>query len=378
MSVIFQNCFQSQTTDLAWLLRFAALFGSFLDISDLTKDSVRRAMLIYKRCTQTDHLTANMHRLVSDSNTHMCTISLEHGEKEPYAIIDPQEFLGRLIYQLTHRVAGVHDIANDPTLLRETWEVYTPLEDSPYIDIMMPWLPTPSKMRKIWGYAKLHFTISRLASERQAAGKRESDMLQMLIDAPELGTGMQSLSVIGAVLAGVFNTTFSTVYTICQLACERHWLDKVRAEIDAVIQHRHENSQAAHEPLIASLQRLSVRDWETRFPSLRAAIAESIRFTMAGAVVRKNISPKDLEIGVEGLVIPRGSLAVHATADTHMDESIYPEPQRWNPSRFLGTKEGKEVPHGYLGWGSGNHPCPAQRVSIPVVSCVPKEIMKGD
>lgn len=349
-------------------LRFAALFGSFLDISHLTRDSMRRAMLIFKRCTQTDHLTTNLHRLVSDSDSHMRNISDMATQRSGSAIIDPQKFLGLLMFQLTHRVAGVHEIANDPALLRETWAVYTPLEDSPYIDVLLPWLPTLSKMRKVWGYAKLHFTISRLARDRKVAGRKEDDMLQMLLEA-DLGTSMQSLTVIGAVLAGVFNTTFSTVYNICCLAVEPEWLDKLRAEIDTVLESQRKISRRRTDAVVDILHNLSVHDWETRFPLLRATMTESIRFTMAGAVVRKNISPKDLEIGNTGFVIPRDSLAVHATADTHMDEAIYPEPLRWDPARFLGDKpQGGNVAHGYLGWGSGHHPCPAQRVSASLLS----------
>lgn len=119
------------------------------------------------------------------------------------------------------------------------------------------------------------------------------------------------------------------------------------------------------EPLVDILQRLSLRDWETKFGVLQSTITESIRFTMAGAVVRKNISGKDMKIGNTRYVIPNGSLAIHATADAHMDEGIYPEPLRWDPSRYTkDVPQGSDVPHGYLGWGSGNHPCPAQRVSV--------------
>ncbi|KAK8006972.1 fungal cellulose binding domain containing protein [Apiospora arundinis] len=330
---------------------FAALFGSFLDISELTKNSMRRCMLIYKRCTQDDHLTTNLHRLVTDSDAHVRQMG-------DLAVINPLKSMGLLIYQLTHRMAGAHDIANDPQLLRDTWAVYAPLEDSPYVDILFPWLPTPSKLQKIWGYTKLHLTISQIAKKRQAGGKADTDMMQMLID-EDMNSMIRSLAIVGAVLAGVFNTTFATTWNLCCLATNKDWLDRVRSEIDAVVAKRR---MTENEPLVDTFQRLSLRDWETKFPVLQSTITESIRFTMAGAVVRKNISGKDLKIGGTRYVIPNGSLAIHPTADTHMDEEIYPEPLRWDPSRFSkDVPEGSEVPHGYLGWGSGNHPCPAQR-----------------
>ncbi|KAK8117712.1 cytochrome P450 6A1 [Apiospora kogelbergensis] len=330
---------------------FVALFGSFLDISELTKNSMRRCMLIYKRCTQDDHLTTNLHHLVHDSDSHV----RQMGER---SVINPLKSMGLLIYQLTHRMAGAHDIANDPQLLRSTWAVYAPLEDSPYIDILFPWLPTPSKLQKIWGYTKLHLTISQIAKKRQADGKADTDMMQMLID-EDMNSMIRSLAIIGAVLAGVFNTTFATTWNLCCLATNPDWLERVRAEVNGVVA---EHRLSETEPLVDILQRLSLRDWETKFGVLQSTITESIRFTMAGAVVRKNISGKDMKIGNTRYVIPNGSLAIHATADAHMDEGIYPEPLRWDPSRYTkDVPQGSDVPHGYLGWGSGNHPCPAQR-----------------
>lgn len=137
---------------------------------------MRKCMLIYKRCTQDDHLTTNLHYLVADSDARI----RDTGPGE--VVIDPLKFMGLLIYQLTHRMAGAHDIASDPELLRETWAVYAPLEDSPYVDILFPWLPTPSKLRKVWGYTKLHLTVHQIAKKRQASGKAGTDMLQMLMD----------------------------------------------------------------------------------------------------------------------------------------------------------------------------------------------------
>lgn len=41
-----------------------------------------------------------------------------------------------------------------------------------------------------------------------------------------------------------------------------------------------------------------------------------------------------------------------------MNADIYPNPKVWDPSRYLpGRAEDKKVEHGYLGWGTGLHPC---------------------
>ncbi|ETS80478.1 hypothetical protein PFICI_08007 [Pestalotiopsis fici W106-1] len=326
---------------------FMALFGAFLNVDELTSANTRKSSLVYKRCAQEDHLSTNLHHLVTDSDNALRKIGVA-------GVIDPLKFIGSLIYQLTHRMAGAHDIASDPQLLQKTLNVYGPLEDSPYIDVLFPWLPTPSKLGKMVGYARLHFTIQGIVKKRRAGAKRDTDMLQKTID-EGFSDGMISLIVIGAILAGVFNTTLATTWNLCCLAKSPAWLAKVKKEVnDTIDRHRLSDS----EPLLDVFQRFSLKEWETQFPILQLTIKESIRFTMAGAVVRKNISGKDMSIGGTHQVVPNNSLAIHATADAHMSEGIYTEPLKWDPDRFSGARaEGVNVPHSYLGWGSGNHPC---------------------
>jgi sterol 14-demethylase len=41
-----------------------------------------------------------------------------------------------------------------------------------------------------------------------------------------------------------------------------------------------------------------------------------------------------------------------------MDETVYKNPGRWDPARYLSERgEDKKKQHGYVGWGSGLHPC---------------------
>lgn len=41
-----------------------------------------------------------------------------------------------------------------------------------------------------------------------------------------------------------------------------------------------------------------------------------------------------------------------------MDSNIYKRPLVWDPTRYLPERaEDKKTEHGFLGWGSGLHPC---------------------
>ena len=151
------------------------MFGSFLNIDGLTNSVARTAMLVYKKCTYDDQMTLNLHHLVNDSDECVQGIG-------PAGIIDPVETMGILIYRLTHRMTGTHDIANDLDLVIKTREVYKPLEESSLFDIWFPLLPTPSKLRRLWGYSRLHWMIQGFVAERRRTGRVEQDAMQLMME----------------------------------------------------------------------------------------------------------------------------------------------------------------------------------------------------
>lgn len=155
--------------------RFLVLFGSFLNVDGLTNSVARTAMLVYKKCTYDDHMTLNLHHLVNDSDECVQDIGSE-------GIIDPVDTMGILIYRLTHRMTGTHDIANSLDLVVKTREVYKPLEESSLFDIWFPLLPTPSKLRRLWGYSRLHWLIRGFVSERRKTGRVEQDAMQLMME----------------------------------------------------------------------------------------------------------------------------------------------------------------------------------------------------
>lgn len=132
-------------------------------------------MLVYKKCTHDDQMTLNLHHLVNDSDE--CVQSIGSA-----GIIDPVDTMGTLIYRLTHRMTGTHDIANNMDLVLKTREIYKPLEESSLFDIWFPLLPTPSKLRRLWGYSRLHWLIQGFVSDRRKSGRLEQDAMQLMME----------------------------------------------------------------------------------------------------------------------------------------------------------------------------------------------------
>lgn len=104
------------------------------------------------------------------------------------------------------------------------------------------------------------------------------------------------------------------------------------------------------------LSTLSLNEWEASFPMIDMCQRETIRHHMTGTAFRKNVG-NDLPIGKTGEVIPAGSFAVYHLDDMHFNKEYYPEPEKWNPGRFIPEYEGTAPPLPYVGWGTGRHPC---------------------
>lgn len=57
----------------------------------------------------------------------------------------------------------------------------------------------------------------------------------------------------------------------------------------------------------------------------------------------------------DGLVVKKGTTVMVCTTGLHYDENYYPDPERWNPDRFL--NESSLVPYTYLPFGEGPRIC---------------------
>lgn len=120
--------------------------------------------------------------------------------------MDPFDVLYKLVYQLTHRTLGSNDVANDPKLLKDTLAIYTSLDDTSAAQIMFPWFPVPSKLRKMWAGAKLHWAFEKIMNDRRRTGRVEDDAMQELMDAGEKDLIISAVSFFAHSLTRTFVT----------------------------------------------------------------------------------------------------------------------------------------------------------------------------
>ncbi|PNY18153.1 Obtusifoliol 14-alpha demethylase [Tolypocladium capitatum] len=320
-------------------LRFTTLLAVAPKVDGLfTGDLTGNFKLLMKGLLPKDCLAAKLHHITADTDDALRKIST-------LAVIEPFDVMIALVYRLTHRMVGSNDVADNPRLLAETLAVFGGLENSSAIEVMFPNLPTPGKLMRLWGAAKLYWALQRIMKDRRKTGRREPDPMQDMMD-HGVDDVLVSAAIIGALFAGLANSGFNIAWILLFLSDDPYWYAEMRAEVDAVVsKHRLSEDETAAD----ILPRLSLDEWETEFPLLELGLRDSIRIIMPGVSMRKNISGKDVQIGDTGQVIPKNAFAVYSLNDVHMDDQLYKNPTRWDPSRYLpGREEDKKAPHAHF------------------------------
>ncbi|KAK5657428.1 hypothetical protein OQA88_3000 [Cercophora sp. LCS_1] len=297
-----------------------------------------------------DGLSNNLSSLVEATHTLLERNAPKKGEER---VMDPFDDIYRLVYNLTMRTVGAAEIYRSPELMEKTLGWFEKLQNASAVQIIFPWMPTFADLSRVYAGARVFYLLKSLMEDRKKAGRREQDALQHLIDTGNGDIKKVISLVLGSLFAGQLNSGINAAYELCWLAITPEWYQRVQEEVDGVVgKHRQSPEQSAAEVLST----LTLREWEASFPTIDMCQRETIRHHMTGTAFRKNVGD-DLPIGKTGEIIPKGSFAVYHLDDLHFNPEYYPEPEKWNPGRFLPEYEGTSPPLPFVGWGTGRHPC---------------------
>jgi hypothetical protein len=109
--------------------------------------------------------------------------SLKQLAADTSGMTDPFQSIYRIVFQLTIRMVGCDDIAEDPELLEKTLGLYETIEKSATpTAIIFPWFPSPAIVKRTVAGGRLYMILKRIVEERKRTGRRRDDPLQYLID----------------------------------------------------------------------------------------------------------------------------------------------------------------------------------------------------
>jgi cytochrome P450 len=253
--------------------------------------------------------------------------------------------------RLTLEIAGTTLFGAD--LAAETEDISAALTEAfalfrystlPYAELLDPLEFLPINRRFAAARARLDRTIYRIIADRRASGVDGGDLLSMLLLARDTegdGGAMTDLQLrdeaLTILLAGHETTANALSWTFYLLAQHPDVATRLHAEIDTVLGDR---------PATA--------DDATRLVYARAVLAESMRlYPPAWTVGRKPL--EDVALG--GYRIPRHSLVLMSQWVVHRDPRWWPDPERFDPDRWLADAQASRPRLAYFPFGAGTRVC---------------------
>lgn len=210
--------------------------------------------------------------------------------------------------------------------------------------VVLPrWIPTRHNRRKNAALQVLDDFIFGIVRERRKRDLETGDLLSSLFAVvDEQGNGFSDRQIrdqaMNLFLAGHDTTASGLTWLWYNLARNPAWTTAAQNELDSVLHGR--LPSAADVPRLTLLERI---------------VKESLRLhpPAIGMILREVV--QDVEIG--GYPLRRGDLVQPLAFVTHRDPRWFPEPETFNPDRFLPENEAKLPPCAYAPFGVGPRMC---------------------
>ncbi|KAE8752909.1 Cytochrome P450 CYP6 [Frankliniella occidentalis] len=159
-------------------------------------------------------------------------------------------------------------------------------------------------------------------------------------------TGVMAAQAFIFFLAGLDNISNTLGYILTRLAGDQDLQDRLASEV------RRELQQHGGELSYEALKKMSLVS--------RVALEGLRLWNPLGVVFRKcNATTR-----VGDVVVEKGQMLFIATNVINMDESVFPEPQRFDPERHTAEEKAKRHPYAFLPFGEGPRICIAERFAL--------------
>ncbi|HET6389942.1 cytochrome P450 [Hyphomicrobium sp.] len=218
-----------------------------------------------------------------------------------------------------------------------SWEVaFSMLRLPDYV-----WHPGKGRMRR--SAAELRSIVRKLVAERRQEGAVGTDLVARMMTAKDPDTGEPMPDELIAdnlatfLFAGHETTAKALTWTLYVLARAPEWQERVREEIVSVIGSGRIDAAAVG-----------------KLPVTNRVLKEVMRLYPPAPVMTR-IAAKDVELG--GKAIPASTLVVMPIFVIHRHKSLWQDPERFDPDRFLPENEARYPRTQFMPFGYGQRVC---------------------
>ncbi len=278
-----------------------------------------------------------------------------------------------LMIEVASRISGRILLGSDLTSAFDLLKRFRRINDQLLRRAVSPhptprWLPTPANLRLSRGLAEVRQIADVLVAERRGRTRATNtdDIMSLLLAARDTenaadrltGTEVADQAML-FLLAGHDTTSVTLACTLMQLARSPRWQEVLQTEID--------RSLGGRAPTADDLEQLP---WTGR------AVREAMRLYPAAHGMAR--STRDEEI-LSGYRIPAGSWVEVSPWGVHHSPAVWPDPSRFDPSRF--DVAPGEYPGGHrYAWfpfGAGPRACIGMQIALMEVQIVIATVLQS-
>ncbi|MFF3004342.1 cytochrome P450 [Kitasatospora sp. NPDC057940] len=272
----------------------------------------------------------------------------------PVGVVDAAEEMSRFALRAVARILFGADVEEAVAVVDRSFPVLGEyVWDRGFAAVRIPrtW-PTPSNRRGAEARRALYAVCDRIIAERAARGDLDEDADDLLTllgrargeDGEQLDPAELRDQVLVFLLAGHETTATSLAFALHLLA--RHPEQRKLAQQEA------ETVLAGREPTAADLESL---------PYITRVLKEAMRLYPAAALVGRRAVAETV---IDGYVIPAGAQVVVSPLVTHRHPAHWPDPERFDPDRFLPEQEKDRHRYAWYPFGGGPRACIGQHFAM--------------
>ena len=205
------------------------------------------------------------------------------------------------------------------------------------------WIPTPGNRRMAQSLAELDAAVTAILAQRRTQGPSEPpDMLDLLLASTLDPTEVRD-EIVTFLVAGHETVASALTWALVLLSTHRDVADRVAEEAEVVLGGLAPGAAVD----LSTLAGLEVS---------RAVVDEAMRLNPPAWLITRSTS-EDMELG--GSHVPAGSLVILSPWIVHRHESVWSEPEKFDPQRFLPPAAGSTpgMRTAYIPFGAGPRMC---------------------
>lgn len=279
----------------------------------------------------------------------MCALRLQESWQDGTTILLADE-MTRLTLWIISKVLFDADILGEGRALGELLTfTFRHFADAVINPLRLPqsW-PTPQNRRAQQAIKQVNSTIYRMIDERRNNGEARSDLLSTLLQAQDEGATLSKQQarneILSLFVAG--HETTATALTWCLYLLSQHpqVYEQLQAECDHVL--------AGRPPSVEDLPEL---------PYTLQVFKETLRlYPPVYAFTRGTTEP----VQCGKYFLPKGTSVVISPYTLHRRSILFPDPERFDPTRFDPQNEPQHARYSYIPFGAGPHMCPGMHFAF--------------